>query len=46
MRDICPFPNKAEINQKFKSCQDDRQGQLRIHAGATQVSVRETKEKN
>lgn len=31
MRDICPFPNKAEINHKFKSCQDDRWGQVCTH---------------
>lgn len=39
MRDICPFPSKAEINQKFTSCQDDRQGQLHTHTGTAQVFV-------
>lgn len=45
MTGIRPFPSKAEINQKFTSCQDDRQGQLHTHTGTAEVFVWETKEK-
>lgn len=39
MTGIRPFPSKAEINQKFTSCQDDRQGQLHTHTGTAEVFV-------